>query len=154
VLDDNPASPLAWDALRTLYLTVRDFDGAAELEQRRAELMHDDAAVARAEALENAVDERGPQEYWRWLLQDISEARAAGRSPSPVDAAMAHAQLGETDRAFQELADALNRRDPRLFSLQSSPIWDPLRTDPRFKDVVSALRDPSRFRAPSTGTSR
>ena len=53
--------------------------------------------------------------------------------------AIVHAALGENDAAFAELEKAYREHDWFLQRLQTDPFMDPLRGDPRFKDLVRRL---------------
>lgn len=44
--------------------------------------------------------------------------------------------LGEKDRAFEWLEKAYQERHPHLVNLKVQPVYDPLRSDPRFADLV------------------
>jgi tetratricopeptide (TPR) repeat protein len=50
-----------------------------------------------------------------------------------------YAGLGERDRAFEWLEKAFEERDPMLFWLRSVPYFEPLRTDPRFEEMVCRI---------------
>jgi hypothetical protein len=52
-------------------------------------------------------------------------------------AAMAHAQLGEADRALEELDVALQRGYRDVPSLRQSRWYKPLRNDPRFDKLTA-----------------
>lgn len=51
-------------------------------------------------------------------------------------------QLGETDDAFRYLNMALERRDAQLLLLKSEPTFDPLRSDPRFAEILTRIGFP------------
>ena len=55
---------------------------------------------------------------------------------------MVYAQFGERDAAFQWLEEAYRGRATQLINLEVHPAWDPLRDDPRFKDLVRRLNFP------------
>jgi non-specific serine/threonine protein kinase len=55
----------------------------------------------------------------------------------PAWAAMAHAQLGETDRALEALGVALERGYRDVPSLRRSRWYEPLRRDPRFDTLLA-----------------
>jgi len=50
-----------------------------------------------------------------------------------------HVGLGETDQAFAWLQRSYAERERWLVTLQS-PVFDPLRSDPRFADLVRRVR--------------
>jgi hypothetical protein len=47
-----------------------------------------------------------------------------------------HIGLGEKDRAFEWLDNAYQERNPNLVNLKVHPIFDPLRADPRFANLL------------------
>jgi tetratricopeptide (TPR) repeat protein len=53
--------------------------------------------------------------------------------------AIVHAALGEKDAAFAELEKAYQEHDWFFQRLRADPFMDPLRDDPRFKDLVRRL---------------
>lgn len=50
--------------------------------------------------------------------------------------------LGEKDKAFEELEKAYISRDWGIARLSVDPFVDPLRDDPRFKDLVKRMQLP------------
>ncbi len=58
----------------------------------------------------------------------------------PLRRALLYAQLGEVDRALDELEQVYERRDPWLVFLRVDPRLDPLQGDPRFEALASRLR--------------
>src|SRR5262249_4055208 len=49
------------------------------------------------------------------------------------------AQMGEKDRAFAELNRAYENREANMESLKVDPSLDPLRDDPRFKELLTRV---------------
>ncbi|MFN3590673.1 MAG: TPR end-of-group domain-containing protein [Thermaurantiacus sp.] len=47
-----------------------------------------------------------------------------------------HAARGESELAFQQLARAVETRDPGLGDLLVAPVFDGMRKDPRFADII------------------
>jgi TolB-like protein/Tfp pilus assembly protein PilF len=56
--------------------------------------------------------------------------------------AVVYTGLGEKDQAFAWLEKAYGERTSRLGYLKVEPLWDPLRTDLRFADLVRRIRLP------------
>jgi hypothetical protein len=50
--------------------------------------------------------------------------------------AIVYGALDEKDKAFAWLEKAYEERDPQLTYLKVGPRFDPLRQDPRFKEVL------------------
>jgi TolB-like protein len=58
---------------------------------------------------------------------------------SPCDVAVAHLGIGDTDRVFEWLEKALALRDEGLLWLKIDPIYDSLRNDRRFIDLLKRI---------------
>ena len=64
----------------------------------------------------------------------------AKRAPVPsVDIAQIYIGLGEKDRAFEWLSKAMDERDSNVY-LKSDPLYDSLRSDPRFAALLQRMR--------------
>jgi hypothetical protein len=57
--------------------------------------------------------------------------------------ALVHAGLGEKDQAFEWLERAYAERDKGMLFLLVDQTLDPLRSDPRFDDLVRRMNFPS-----------
>ncbi len=69
------------------------------------------------------------------LLDQISRTRYV----AAYHRAIIHVGLGERDRAFEWLSRADEERHPWLVLLNVEPLLDPLRSDPRFADLVARI---------------
>jgi hypothetical protein len=56
--------------------------------------------------------------------------------PSSVFVAAAYVKIAEHDRAFEWLEKLYAERGAWIRSLKVNPVWDPLRADPRFHDLL------------------
>jgi hypothetical protein len=54
--------------------------------------------------------------------------------------AIIYVGLGEKDQAFEWLEKAYQERNPNLVNLKVQPIFDPIRSDPRFANLVQRVR--------------
>jgi len=72
------------------------------------------------------------------LLADLLQT-AQTRYLSPVSVAIAYIGLGDFDNAFLWLDKACAERDFSLSSLKVEPVYDPLRSDPRFQALLRRL---------------
>jgi hypothetical protein len=97
----------------------------------------DEASVDR---LEDRLTQEGPSGYWEWRLEELQSRPSEVAAVSPVYLAAAHAAMGEVDQAFALLENASARRDRRLMSLRTDPVWDALRSDPRFVSLLRGMR--------------
>jgi hypothetical protein len=68
-----------------------------------------------------------------WLSGRVAWTASGGE-----DAAItpAYVGLGDKDGAIEALERTYETHDTAIVSLNSSPIWDPLRADPRFVDLM------------------
>jgi hypothetical protein len=51
---------------------------------------------------------------------------------------------GDLDRAVESLEKACEVRSPGLLDIGHGPLWDPLRSDPRFQDLLRRIDLPPR----------
>jgi len=47
--------------------------------------------------------------------------------------------LNDKDRAFAHFMKGCELREAGLFVVKVSPVWDPARADPRFKDLLRCV---------------
>lgn len=80
----------------------------------------------------------GRPEEARALLADL-EARAEVEYVTPVALAIVHVGLGEADAAFAALERAFELRSLRILSIAMDPHWKPLRSDPRYHDLLRRI---------------
>jgi DNA-binding winged helix-turn-helix (wHTH) protein/TolB-like protein/tetratricopeptide (TPR) repeat protein len=78
----------------------------------------------------------------REILGQLTLRRTQTYVP-PSHLAKIHAALGENDQAFAWLNKARDEHDVWLIWLASEPMWDSLRSDPRFGDLLRRLGLPS-----------
>jgi tetratricopeptide (TPR) repeat protein len=81
---------------------------------------------------------RGAIQQW---AKEMEHFQATHQAFLPGNLATAYAILGDKDRAFYWLEQAYEHRemvsvDGGVFFLGSEPMYDPLRSDPRYKDLL------------------
>ena len=71
-------------------------------------------------------------------LQALAELNAAAGQAyvAPITWVMLHLGMGDIDQAFQWLEKAAEARDPLLCYLKVGPIYDKIRDDPRYADLL------------------
>ena len=72
------------------------------------------------------------------LLQELTEASKRGYLPAGLIVPL-YAALGDKDRAFQWLATAVEKRDFDVVWLKIDPLFDLIRSDPRFAQVLRGV---------------
>jgi TolB-like protein/tetratricopeptide (TPR) repeat protein len=74
---------------------------------------------------------------------ELSKLKADGGDTSAYQYATIYAQWGDRAKALEWLEVAWRLRDPGLEELKTDPLIDPLRQEPRFQAIESALKFPS-----------
>ena len=119
----------ALEQKREFAEAIAEFNKAVALSQDSTEVL---AALGQGYAASGKRDEA------QKILKEL-----AGRSKeiyiSPHFMAIIYASLGDNDRAFEWLDKALEKRFPPLIYLEVNPIWDNLRSDPRYEDLLRRI---------------
>ncbi|MBZ5671843.1 MAG: winged helix-turn-helix domain-containing protein [Acidobacteriia bacterium] len=164
----NPEAPWRYDNLGALHYYSRQYDQALQLFQRglgwpSSSWVHAGMAVAYREKgmYKEAIAEflQGPDNPMNW--GDLGNAYArAGKRPEAremirklrecaqkhkvgyYEVALVYAGLSEKDQAFQWLEKAYQVRDRGILYLKIDPPLDPLRSDPRFQDLLRRMNFP------------
>lgn len=89
-------------------------------------------------ALKDAASATSAEAYWKARLQqEIDDSRREGFEN--YDMAEISAQLGKKEQAFEWLEKAFEKRDYELMYLKVAPNLDPLRSDPKFADLLRRI---------------
>lgn len=72
------------------------------------------------------------------ILAELKEL-STHKYVSPYDLAIIHIGLGEKDQAFVSLEKSYAERERWMVQLEVAPFLDPLRSDPRFADLVKRV---------------
>jgi tetratricopeptide (TPR) repeat protein len=75
------------------------------------------------------------------VLDQLTEL-SKRRYVSPYDFAIVHVGLGDKAQAIKELRRAYEERSPHLVLLKAEPVFDSLRSDPRFALVLGDMKLP------------
>ena len=167
-VDRDPLSVSANLALGSIYFEARQDDQAIAQLQRTAELEPNDfrayvfltgvyeekqmyeeairefqrvmtlrgAPSEQRASLERSYQQSGSKGYWEWRL---SEAK---RRSAPYDIAAFYARLGNATQAVAWLEKSHQQHDWHMVQLKILPVWDPLRSDPRFQDLLRRMNFP------------
>jgi serine/threonine-protein kinase len=129
----DPSFTSTYSALATAYRLMGRHADSVESYAKLQELNKRPQAAALARASFAAGG-------WQGFLRDMTGRRPEGFSPSM--AAIFFAQLGEKDKAFAELNKAVENREYTVRFLKIEPGFDPLRDDPRFKELLQRMKFP------------
>jgi tetratricopeptide (TPR) repeat protein len=140
-LELEPDFPQAHYALGLAYTQKGLYEEAIAAHRRAIALDGQGRAPARSLALlTNAYGRAGQTPEARQLLADLTE-RARREYVSGYDIALAHLGLGNTEEVLRSLERGFEERDQELPSLNRAPFWwEPLRADPRFRDLLRRMR--------------
>jgi TolB-like protein len=123
----DPRHAEAYRVLRECYRATGRLDEAADAAARRFQEL---GTAEAAEGLRTAYDSAG----WTGLLE--FEAEFYRGVPSYYEAALNYAELGRVDEAFDALFAAIEAREPRCLTLKVEPGFEPLRSDPRWEELL------------------
>jgi serine/threonine protein kinase/Tfp pilus assembly protein PilF len=90
-------------------------------------------------ALGHAYGRAGKTQEAHRVLQELTEASQRGQYVSWTDRALVHSGLGDVDQTFALLEKALADREQRLVRIKVEPMLDPVRSDPRFAQLLSRI---------------
>jgi len=73
------------------------------------------------------------------IIDELQVRMNNGEYAPPLNIAFIYANLGDNDKAFYWLNRAFDERESRLGNMKSSPNFDPLRSDPRFEELMKRV---------------
>jgi len=118
-----------------MYEQAIEFDRQARLSQGDpAEQVETEAAAAR-----DAYRRGGERGFWQFVLEMVQKAsREKNREVDPYNLARFQLGMGNKDAALDALekAVAAGKGQQDTVRLKAEPIWDPLRTELRFKELL------------------
>jgi eukaryotic-like serine/threonine-protein kinase len=135
VANENPTFALAHRILAQAYWGKRMYPQVIEEWKAYGQLSGDQNDSDFASAAEQGFRSAG----WKGALTKDIEIRQVQRKTgySPAyDIATLYAELGDKDQAFRWLNTAYQERDFDLVGLETDFVLDPLRSDPRFAELV------------------
>jgi TolB-like protein/Tfp pilus assembly protein PilF len=132
----KPKEPRAYWGLARTFEQMRSYEDAVTARQKALSLSG--AQHEEVEALARAYNEEGPKGYWIYHLEKLK----GQYEHKPYSTARIYAQLGDKEQAFAWLEKAYEKHDGSLFYLKAEPLLDPLRSDPRFDDLLRRMNIP------------
>jgi len=135
VADENPWFVPAHACLADAYWAKKMYAQVIEEWKDYAQITRDRNDSEYASALEQGFRSGG----WKGALNKSIETLQAQRKTGYSSAyfiAQAYADLGEKDQAFQWLNTTYQEHDEHLMWLKTDFVLDPIRSDPRFAELV------------------
>lgn len=93
------------------------------------------ASTRRIKRLQQGLARAGPKGYWQASFEDYRRMAKSGYA-HPVLVAGVCLRLGDKACAFEWLEKGYQERDDLMIQLNVDPIFDGVRADPRFQDLV------------------
>ena len=103
---------------------VADFPSAPGWTKAMLSLLH--AAAGRKEEAER-------------LMKEAAAQSSSGERSFPTILAYWYTAMGDIDLAFEYLEKAYEARDEVLLDIKVEPLWDPIRSDPRYTGLLQKL---------------
>ena len=129
----DPGFMVAHERLEEIYETK----GALDLAAGEVSKLGEDGEKM-APPLQRAFASAGARGYWQEMLS-LQTALAKKEYVPPSTMAMICARLGDKDKAIEWLTKARTDHDDFLALSTVSPALDPLRSDPRFQDLLRSI---------------
>jgi tetratricopeptide (TPR) repeat protein len=85
--------------------------------------------------LKEAIAKSGATGYWRRTLENYKESAKSSYVPSVLVAATC-VRVSDKECAFRWLEKGFDERDDLMINLKVDPVFDGIRSDPRFQDLV------------------
>ena len=73
---------------------------------------------------------------WQKKLERLNEKANRGEYVPAMDYALAYTRLADKEQALGWLVKAERELNGMIFDIKLDPIYDPLRSDPRFQDLL------------------
>jgi serine/threonine protein kinase/Tfp pilus assembly protein PilF len=134
-------SPYYWFTYQRLaqgQIATEEYDRGIEVMRKGIELAGPDTLRTGKHTLAYLHALSGNRAEAVKILREIEEQEKTMYVP-PCDLAQVHTALGNVDEAFRWLDRAVEVRDADLFMTKVWPVWDPLRSDPRFDRLLRRL---------------
>jgi serine/threonine-protein kinase len=137
-IDLSPGYWFAYLRLAQALMATGEYDRGIEVMQKAIELAGPGTQRSGKHTLASLYALAGNRTEAAKIMREIEEQEKTTYVP-PTDLAQIHAYLGHIDEAFAWLDEAVQVRDADLFMAKVTPIWDLLRRDPRFDELLHRL---------------
>jgi TolB-like protein/Tfp pilus assembly protein PilF len=135
-LEMDPNFPVAHMFMGTSYVQQGRYEEAISELRRAIELSG--GGVGMNGLLGHAYARAGDREAALKTIEELNQ-HSAGGYLSPYNLALIYAGLGETDKTMSSLDEAYKERSLFLAWLNVEPMFDSVRSDPRFAELVKRI---------------
>ncbi len=131
-------APDWWAEHEAAHWLAGDYASAAGVLADRIRATEGDTPEAAALLARLGPGERAATDYWSVRERYESLKLERGDRVSRTARAVTAIGLEDVDGALDHLERALDEGDLRFAAMRNSPVWDPIRRDPRFRRIVAA----------------
>jgi TolB-like protein/Tfp pilus assembly protein PilF len=135
-IEMDPSFPRAYVYLARVYEQKGMYAEAWANYHKSRELMGYENSSQANQAPSKTLD---APSYWNQRLAWAQDDLKHGRNAS-FDLAVAYSNLGDKDRAFEWMEKAYQEHSPWMAELKINPMNDPLRSDPRFENLLKRMK--------------
>jgi TolB-like protein/DNA-binding winged helix-turn-helix (wHTH) protein/Tfp pilus assembly protein PilF len=135
----SPHDPGVFEGLVTLHVLKGEYGQAIKENERAIALWGREPMFVFGLAMVHA--RAGKDAEARSLLDELRDS-ARKRYVPPSWFGIIYMDLGDSARAFESLEKALDARDTYLMQLRVSPLFDTVRGDPRYQDLLRRMNLP------------
>ena len=146
LIEMDPNFTFVYPSLGNLYKVQGRYEDALNAADRYGELSKRPLETELLKADVYAM--KGDPDRARRLLADV-EPDYEKEALSPFRIGVVHYLLGDTDRCYEWIDRAFERRDPNIMTMKIEPDLSRLRSDPRFRAILEKIGLGSLSRVPS-----
>jgi TolB-like protein/Flp pilus assembly protein TadD len=139
-LDLDATFPATWYCLGVSSMLNGDTDSGLTAVQKAVEFSSRGSAYVTGLAW--ALAKAGQTRDARTILDEALRERAAGKYFMAAQVATIYVELQEKDEALRWLEEGYQERSAWMVYLKTDPRYDPLRSEPRFCDLVRRMNFP------------
>jgi len=137
IIEIDPGYIAVYATLAEIYLDQkRSAEALAEAEKAR------DIPNFSIELLGRVYAQLGRRDEALAMIKQLEEFFAKGNNGSATGIARVYVELGDNEKAFEWLEKAFQARETDLPRSRLGPTFDPIRDDPRYKDLLRRMNLP------------
>ena len=103
---------------------------------------HDRVPIIGTGVLGRAYAQLGRRDEALAMIKTLEEGFANGNNGAATNIAFVYVLLGDKEKTFEWLEKAFQARDTDLPRFRLGPTFDPIRDDPRYKDLLKRMNLP------------
>lgn len=136
LLRENTDASFLYNNMAIAYAQMKSFDEALAASQRATILMGQDPITLSTLGIIYALSGRANEARWvAGTLEQLSKKRYV----QSYSIASIYGALGDKNRAFTWLEKATEQRDSYILRIKVDPVFDKIRSDPRYRRLLETL---------------